>query len=160
MASVAPAVTSTSVSGSYSSPYHFAWCSAMAARSSGIPGPGGYWLCPARMAATAASSTSGGPSASGKPWPRLIEPVATASADISAKIVVPKPCSRETRYGRVGHAQPATKLSRTCRRGLSWLRSTSTTLCQMPSSGSPSLDRQDHRRGDDGRQHVVGAVTR
>jgi hypothetical protein len=28
-----------------------------------------------------------GPSVSGKPWPRLIEPVRTASADISAKIV-------------------------------------------------------------------------
>src|SRR5215470_6080431 len=61
--------------------------------------PGGYWLSPARMAATAASSTSGGPSVSGKPCPRLIEPVATASADISAKIVVPKPCSRLVRYG-------------------------------------------------------------
>jgi hypothetical protein len=45
------------------------------------------------MASTAASSTSGGPSVSGKPWPRLIEPVCTASADISAKMVVPKPAS-------------------------------------------------------------------
>src|SRR6478735_135101 len=51
------------------------------------------------MAATAASSTSGGPSVSGKPWPRLIDPVATASADISAKIVVPKPRIRSTRNG-------------------------------------------------------------
>ena len=76
-----------------------------------MPIPGGYWLWPARMAATAASITSGGPSSSGKPWPRLIEPVATASADISAKIVVPKPWSRDTRYGEsatsAGHeAQP------------------------------------------------------
>ncbi len=42
---------------------------------------------------------------------------------------------------RIAHrprAQPATKLSRTLRRGLSRLRSTSTTLCQVPSSGSPS----------------------
>ena len=69
----------------------------MAARSSGIPGPGGYWLCPARMASTAASATTAGPSVSGKPWPRLIEPVRTASADISAKIVVPKPWRRELR---------------------------------------------------------------
>src|SRR5262245_37291130 len=29
-----------------------------------------------------------GPSVSGNPWPRFTEPVATASADISAKIVV------------------------------------------------------------------------
>ena len=56
-----------------------------------MPGPGGYWLTPPRMASTAASSTSGGPSVSGKPWPRLIAPVPTASADISAKIVVPNP---------------------------------------------------------------------
>ena len=65
----------------------------------GQPGPGGYWLTPPRMASTAASSTSGGPSVSGKPWPRLIAPVATASADISAKIVVPKPCAA-SRSGR------------------------------------------------------------
>ena len=38
----------------------------------------------------AASATSGGPSVSGKPWPRLIDPVRAASADISAKIVVAK----------------------------------------------------------------------
>src|SRR5687767_8804694 len=37
---------------------------------------------------------SAGPSVSGKPWPRLIEPVRSASWDISAKIVVPRPCSR------------------------------------------------------------------
>src|SRR5262245_29870210 len=64
-----------------------------------MPIPGGYWLSPARIAAIAASITSGGPSVSGKPWPRLIDPVATASADISAKIVVPKPRIRSTRNG-------------------------------------------------------------
>ena len=32
----------------------------------------------------------------------VIEPVATANADISAKIVVPKPCMRSTRYGDWG----------------------------------------------------------
>src|SRR5689334_17052924 len=64
-----------------------------------MPGPGGYWLWPALMAATAASATSGGPSVSGKPWPRLMDPVSVASADISAKMVVAKPCRREARYG-------------------------------------------------------------
>jgi hypothetical protein len=49
------------------------------------------------MAAIAASITSGGPSVSGNPWPRLIDPVATARADISAKIVVPKRLIRSTR---------------------------------------------------------------
>ena len=73
----------------------------MACRSSGMPGPGGYWLPrPARIAAAAASATSGGPSVSGKPWPRLTDPVATASADISAKIVVPIPAIRLFRSGR------------------------------------------------------------
>ena len=67
-----------------------AGASAIAVRSSGTPGPGGYWLPrPSRSARTAASRTSSGPSVSGKPWPRLIDPVRTASADISAKIVVP-----------------------------------------------------------------------
>src|SRR4051794_29516409 len=61
-----------------------------------MPGGGGYWLRPPRSAATAASSISGGPSVSGKPWPRLIEPVRTAKADISAKIVVPNARMRVT----------------------------------------------------------------
>ena len=43
---------------------------------------------PPAMAARASSSMKSGPSVSGKPWPRLTESVATASADISAKIVV------------------------------------------------------------------------
>jgi hypothetical protein len=49
------------------------------------------------MAAMAASETATGPSVSGKPWPRLMDPVAWASADISAKTVVPNPCSLEAR---------------------------------------------------------------
>ena len=73
----------------------------------GCPGPGGYWLWPARMAATAASSTSSGPSVSGKPCPRLSEPVRTASADISAKIVVPKPASFSDRRPRAPSAMGA-----------------------------------------------------
>jgi hypothetical protein len=68
----------------------------MATRSSGTPGPGGYWLWPVRMAVAAASSSAAGPSVSGKPWPRLTLPVRTASADISAKIVVPNPRIRST----------------------------------------------------------------
>ncbi len=63
---------------------------------------GGYWLCPARMAATAASSTEAGPSVSGNPWPRLIDPVDTASADISPKMVEPKPRIRSTTSGSGG----------------------------------------------------------
>ena len=88
MASVAPTVTSTSVSGSSSRPYQARWCAATARRSSGMPLPGGYWLRPSRMAATATSRSSSGPSVSGKPWPRLTEPVAVASSDMVAKMVV------------------------------------------------------------------------
>src|SRR5262245_61097148 len=81
-----------------------------------MPLPGGYWFCPPRMAATAASRISSGPSVSGKPCPRLMAPVATASADISAKIVEPKPRARDARCGesRVmdgGAAGPGSPLS-------------------------------------------------
>jgi len=50
-------------------------------------------------AAIAASAISLGPSVSGKPCPRLTAPVSTASADISAKTVVPRPSSRPARWG-------------------------------------------------------------
>ena len=56
--------------------------------------PGAYWFSPLRRAATARSTTAGGPSASGKPWPRLTEPVRRASADIVEKIVGGMPSSR------------------------------------------------------------------
>src|ERR1700729_4172054 len=66
-----------------------------------MPGPGGYWLPrPSRIAAAAAAAISAGPSVSGKPWPRLTDPVVRASADISAKIVVPMPVSRRFSNGR------------------------------------------------------------
>src|SRR4051794_13828238 len=58
------------------------------------------------MAWTAASSTSGGPSVSGKPCPRLTLPVEVASADISAKMVVPKPCSLAVRNGALELGTP------------------------------------------------------
>ena len=67
-----------------------------------MPRSGGYWLCPALIAATAASSTSVGPSVSGKPCPRLIAPVSAASIDISAKIDRRWPCIRATRCGLGG----------------------------------------------------------
>src|ERR1700733_4142610 len=59
-----------------------------------MPGPGGSWLPrPASTASAATAAISAGPSVSGNPCPRLIEAVSTASADISAKIVVPMPAS-------------------------------------------------------------------
>ena len=86
-----------------------------------MPGPGGYWFAPLRIACTAASATSGGPSVSGKPCPRLTDPVASASADISAKIVVPSPSSRRAMSCRVtratlgaaGHRRCAVMVTRT-----------------------------------------------
>ena len=50
MASVAPTVTSTSVSGSYSMPKCRLRWAAMASRSGAMPSPGGYWLTPSAMA--------------------------------------------------------------------------------------------------------------
>ena len=96
MASVAPVVTITSSSGEKVSPYHDFWWAAMAARSSGTPWLGGYWLRPATMASAATCASSGGPSVSGKPWPRLRDPVARARSDMAAKIVVVKGRSRST----------------------------------------------------------------
>ena len=67
--------------------------------------PGGV-LVGARLAAPRrrAAITSGGPSASGKPWPRLTDPVRTASADICEKIVGGMPCEAgggtAVRHGR------------------------------------------------------------
>ena len=43
-------------------------------------GPGAYWFCPVSNACTACATTSGGPSTSGKPWPRFTDCVRTASA--------------------------------------------------------------------------------
>ncbi len=98
MASVAPAVTRISVSGSYSVPYR-SRCRAIAARSSGRPGPGGYWFAPPNSAFFAASSIPAGPSVSGNPWPRLTASCRTASAVISAKMVEVNGRRRGTRAG-------------------------------------------------------------
>src|SRR3954467_14152661 len=76
----------------------------MACRSTGTPGPGAYWSAPCSRARTASAITSGGPSSSGKPCPRLTEPVRTASADISVKIVGAMPCNRVARGVTVPHA--------------------------------------------------------
>src|SRR5215472_18221598 len=66
-----------------------------------MPAPGGYWLPrPARIASAAALAISAGPSVSGNPWPRFTDPVETASSDISAKIVVPRPASLRFSSGR------------------------------------------------------------
>src|ERR671913_452691 len=87
-----------------------------------MPMPGAYWLAPCSSAASAAAITDGGPSTSGKPWPRLIARVRTASADISlntvggmwarrrdnrasvmaTKIASPRPRCRRTGSGRAG----------------------------------------------------------
>ena len=88
MASVAPAVTSTSVSGSYSTPKWRSRCAAIASRSGAMPRPGGYWLTPSAMAFSAVFSIAGGPSSSGKPCPRFTAPIRAANADISANTVV------------------------------------------------------------------------
>ncbi len=76
----------------------------MASRNGRMPRPGGYWFTPAVMAARASSSMNSGPSVSGNPWPRFTDAVATAKADISAKIVV---VAERTRSAFHGDAMPA-----------------------------------------------------
>ena len=102
IASVAPAVTSTSPSGSYSRPQNRRWWAAMAARSSGIPGPGGYWLRPAAIASAAAASISRRTVGVREPLAQVHAPVRMARADISAKIVVPNGCMRSTSGSTAG----------------------------------------------------------
>ena len=55
------------------------------------------------MASTATCLSSSGPSVSGKPWPRLTEPVAAASSDMVAKIVA----VANGRRRRVRYSSPA-----------------------------------------------------
>src|SRR5690625_5064750 len=89
MASVAPLVTVISAPGSTATPYTRWTFSAIASRRAGMPVMGAYWLCPWRMARSRASTSRGGTSKSGKPWPRLTAPCSAASWDMTVKMVVP-----------------------------------------------------------------------
>ena len=94
MASVAPLVTDTIVSGSTAGRR-----SARVLRDGDAqlraPTPGAYWLTPPWMALSAASLTASGPSKSGNPCPRFTALCLSARALNSEKTVVPK---RETRW--------------------------------------------------------------
>ncbi len=64
---------------------------------------GAYWFEPARMWRETRSKSSGEAEKSGKPWDRLMAPHSAASRDITVKIVVPTPGSRDvTGKGRRG----------------------------------------------------------
>src|SRR5690606_33311391 len=89
IASVAPLVTVTSASGSGRWPYSAPVLSAIASRRAAMPVIGAYWLWPARIARSSASTRRAGTSKSGKPWPRLTAPCSAASCDITVKMVVP-----------------------------------------------------------------------
>ena len=54
-----------------------------------MPVIGAYWLWPARIARSSASTSRVGTGKSGKPWPRLTALCSIASCDITVKIVVP-----------------------------------------------------------------------
>src|SRR5450432_2701757 len=71
----------------------------MRSRRIGTPVIGGYWLRPARIAASTPSISAGSQSKSGKPWPRLTAPRSSASADITVKIVVPTSGRRLVIFG-------------------------------------------------------------
>src|SRR6218665_3986816 len=89
MACVAPAVMVISVSASYWRPWSAWILAATAARNGRMPGIGGYWLWPARMASVTVSSKAGSQAKSGKPWPRLTASCSAAKADMTVKMVVP-----------------------------------------------------------------------
>src|SRR3954471_18383413 len=123
-----------------------------------MPMPGGYWLWPSRTAVIAASSTSGGPSSSGKPWPRLMEPVATANDDISAKIVVPKPCIRSTRCGESAIGSAGDEAEAHVAARVVTVEVDEHDALPDAEERLAVLHRQHHRRRDDRGQHVVGTV--
>ena len=97
MAWVAPAVTVTSVLASTDRPYKACILAAMASRSAGTPGMGGYWLWPAAMASVTACGSAVSQAKSGKPWPKLTAPVSLAKADMTVKMVVPTLGSRDVK---------------------------------------------------------------
>src|SRR5262245_12088187 len=72
IASVAPQVTVTSLSGSTCMSYHFRYFVAIAIRRAALPHVTAYWLMSPLIAAHAASFIGSGIGKSGKPWARLI----------------------------------------------------------------------------------------
>src|SRR5258705_337810 len=77
----------------------------MACRSSGMPGPGGYWLCePSRIAATAAPKTSRGPAG----WGQAVDVFGQHRASEQAAEVEPE--DRDDR--RDGRPQPVLERDR------------------------------------------------
>ena len=145
IASVAPAVTTTSPSGSYSRPQNRSLVRDDRRAQGRDAGPAaGTGSCPPRRASAAAASISGGPSVSGKPWPRLTEPVRTASADISAKIVVPNGRMRATRGSAGIERRHGTSLiEHYLRAGRRWRRSPLPVLLRhfLAVDGRPAADR-------------------
>ena len=84
IASVAPQVTVTCVSGSTTQPgWKRSVFAAMASRSGFAPQVIAYWLTSSWSASMAAPRSSQGLSKSGKPWARLTAPASTASRFIS-----------------------------------------------------------------------------
>ena len=86
-----------------------------------------------------------GPSTSGKPWPRLTEAVATARADISPKIELPRPCEAAVEQ-RSCHQIKAIRIVGGMR----------IALCQIPVSPDPVVNlarvRDGARRGGERRR--------
>src|ERR1700685_3370258 len=75
-------------------------------RSEANPRMGAYWLGPSLSAWAAAWQIAKGPSLSGKPWPRLTAPWASASADMWVKMVVGRPAKTGLREA-IGQAPGA-----------------------------------------------------
>src|SRR2546426_5552081 len=79
IASVAPHVTVTSVSGSTLRPYHSAYFATRASRSRFAPQVMAYWFTSSRIARAAAYFSTSGAGKLGNPWARLIAPCSFAS---------------------------------------------------------------------------------
>src|ERR1700761_6260544 len=106
-----------------------------------MPVAGGYWLpLPVRTASAAALAMADGPSTSGNPWPRLTELVATARADITPKMELPRPSRRRLSSGRVTTPTvgPALAVRLSCPPG--YRDGMRIALCQLPGSSDPGVN--------------------
>src|SRR5437667_1628553 len=107
IASVAPQVTVSSVSGSTVMPYQSAYLRASASRSRLAPQVMAYWLMSARIAREAASLMTSGAGKLGKPCARLMAPCSLATRVIQRMTDSVKPWVRrevcmdyESSYGK------------------------------------------------------------
>src|SRR2546427_3654062 len=98
IASVAPHVTVTSVSGSTLMPYHSPYFATRASRSRFAPQVMAYWFTSSWIARAAASFNTSGAAKLGNPWARLMAACSFASRVMPRITDLVKPWVRDPRH--------------------------------------------------------------